>query len=82
MRADANDYRLRIQYIKDLVSDKDSDERYDFISLLSIASGIPVIVVVHYLIELYGPEDRLYDLADRLKLFYDIREVLNVKERT
>lgn len=81
MHLDANDYRARIDYIKSLTADKDSDERYDFISILSVATGIPVIIVVYYLIELYGEEDRLYELVERLKLFYNVKNVLNIKER-
>lgn len=82
MILDANDYRLRTDYIKSLTVDKDSDERYDFISILSIATGIPVIIVVYYLMELYGEEERLFARANSLKKFYNITDLRNVKEKT
>jgi hypothetical protein len=78
MTLDASRYRLQMTYIIGLTKDKTPEEIYDLVSIVTIASGVPIIVVLYYLIELYGFDKKLYDKIGRLKEFYGVTEVINL----
>lgn len=65
-------------YIIGLTKDKSPEEIYELVSTVTIASGVPIIVVLYYLIELYGFDKKLYDKIVRLKKFYSVTEVINL----
>lgn len=80
MTLDADKYRLNVDAIKSLTKDKDDAERIEFLGVLAIATGVPIIIVAVYLGELYGFSDALNATIGRLKAFYNIIDVLNVSQ--
>lgn len=79
MTLDANSYRVNIKPIYDMTIEKTPKERLQFLSILAVATGVPIVIVACYLGELYGFDEPLIAQLERLKLFYTVKEVLNVK---
>lgn len=78
MILDADNYRLQIPYIIGLTKDKTMEELLKYSSIVSVASGVPIIIVIYYLIELYGFDLDLYKKIEILKQFYRVTEVINI----
>lgn len=78
MILDAGKYRFQMPYIIGLTKDKSPEDLHYMIGMLSIASGVPIIIVAYYLIELYGFNKEIYDFIERLKKFYGVTEVINL----
>lgn len=78
MVLDASKYRLRFPYIIGLTKDKSIEELETYVSIVSIASGVPIIVVCYFIMELYGFDLKIYNLIGRLKKFYNVTEVINL----
>ena len=79
---DANLYRTNVKSIEELLRDKTPQERYDFIGNLAIITNVPIIVVSCYVGELYGFTPELNAFIERMKSFYSVGEVFNVKKDT
>lgn len=79
MTLDCDRYRINIPNIKSLAEDKTEDQRIEMIGKLAIITGVPIIIVCHYIGELYGFTDKLQALIKRLKEFYTVDEVINIK---
>lgn len=78
MILDASRYRLQIPYIIGLTKNKTTEELLKYSSIVAIAAGVPIIVVLYYFIELYGFDVELYNKIGRLKQFYVVTEVINL----
>lgn len=74
---DCDDYRINLEYIKMLTYDKTHEDRLQLISSLAVATGVPIVVVCHFMEELWGSSEALTKKVDRLKAFYDVTSVLN-----
>lgn len=70
MLFDPEKYRINISYIKHYLEDKSKEERYSSISMLAVVTGVPVLVICVYLIELYGDDMGIRALMVRLNEFY------------
>lgn len=79
MILDAGKYRRCIEAISQLTKDKTAKEQLEMIGKLSVITGVPIIVVAYYMGELYGFSADLDSMIDRLKKFYTIKEVINIK---
>lgn len=79
MTLDADRYRLNVSLVEYLTKDKSPKERLELISLLAVTTGVPVIITACYIGELYGFNEEILKRIERLKDFYKIKEVLNVK---
>lgn len=77
MTLDCDKYRVNVEPIRSLVGDKVDPERTDFVGALSLSTGVPIIIVAHYLAELYGMSDVLTSKIETLTKFYGIKRVLN-----
>lgn len=82
MVLDCDNYRVNVSLIKALMDPKTEQERMEFIGRAAVITGVPVIIVSCYAGELYGFSEPLKKLIDRLKLFYKVDEVLNIREVT
>lgn len=80
MILDCDQYRINVRPISDLTKELTNKERYKFISNLAVITGVPIIIVCSYLLELYGPDEATIALRERLKAFYTVSEVINSKE--
>lgn len=80
MILDADHYRVGVKTIADLTRDKTDKERIDFIKVLSISTGIHLVICCVYVGELYGFSEELIQYMERLKQFYHITEVKNIRE--
>lgn len=79
MTLNADHYRASLPDIITFTKDKDSKERFNMLSILAIVTNVPIIIVCVYLIELYGPDEKVSNQMERLKKFYKIDEVLGIK---
>jgi hypothetical protein len=80
MTLDADSYRVNVPAIQNMLKDKESEaERIEHLSVISVALGVPIIIVCCYYGELFGFSEPLKDMIERLKKFYTVTEVLNVK---
>ncbi len=77
---DADLYRINIKDIKHFSQHWTPEQRIKDLGMLAVATGVPVIIVATYLGEIYGLTPELIAQIDRLKLFYHIDQVLNIKE--
>lgn len=80
MILDCDQYRINVRPISDLTKELTAVERYKFISNLAIITGVPIVIVCCYLLELYGPDEAINALRERLKAFYTVKEIRNSKE--
>lgn len=80
MTLDADNYRINIPVIAHLTKELSESNRLEFISNLSIITGVPIIVVCSYIGEIYGRSQELINRQKKLMDFYHVTEVLN--ERT
>jgi translation elongation factor EF-1beta len=79
MILDADSYRVNVKAIELMLKEKTTDkERIAHIGSISVATGVPIIVVCCYVGELFGFSDELKSMIERLKLFYNVTEVLGV----
>jgi hypothetical protein len=79
MILDANAYRVNIPSIRLLTEDKSYDERMSYVGNISVITGVPIIVVLAYIGEIYGFTDEINKKMESLMNFYTVKEVLNVK---
>lgn len=61
-----------------LTKDKTMEEIVDFIGVIAISTGVPIIIVGHYLAELYGYTPELIDIINKLKKFYTVSETIGL----
>lgn len=73
---DANKYTTSVGAMKNLMNDKNAKERFEAISSVSVATSVPVIAVVAWVMDIYGNNEELRDLLGRLMKFYVIDSVL------
>lgn len=78
MILDASKYQRQFPYIIGLTKDKSIEELETYVSIVSIASGVPIIIVCYFIMELYGFDLKIYQLIGRLKIFYGVTEVINL----
>lgn len=76
---DCDLYRNQIPIIKYLTKDKNQKERIEMIGVLANATFVHVIIISCYLGEIYGFTPELYATIDRLKKFYKIKDIKNIK---
>lgn len=79
MKLDADTYRVNIPTIRVLTEDKTQAERIKLIGTIAVITHVPIIIVAHYIGEMYGVTEELKSLLNTLMKFYTIDEVLNVK---
>jgi len=79
MILDADNYRVNIPAIQGLMKDKSEKERFEMIGTISVATGVPIIIVCCYYGELFGFSEPLNEMIERLKKFYGVTDVRNVK---
>lgn len=79
-KLDADKYRLNINDIISFTKDKTHKEIMESVGLLAVATSVPIIIVLTYIGELYGFTPDVLAYIERLKEFYKIDEVLNVKK--
>ena len=80
MRLDCTKYRINIPAIKSMLEDKTIEERQGAIGMVSLATGVPIIVVTCYVIELWGSYPILDAYLARLVDFYGIKEIRGRKD--
>ncbi len=76
MTIDTTKYRVNIPYIQYILAEKTLKERYEFISILALTTGVPIIAVCVYVLELYGKDEYVEGLLNRLKQFYLVTNIL------
>jgi hypothetical protein len=76
----ANKYVLSINSIQILLKDMSQLERFKSISIVSVATYVPIIAVCAWINELYEEDPKILDLMKRLMIFYNIDKVL-IKEK-
>jgi len=79
MKLDADAYRVNIPSIRLMTEDKTPAERLEYIGNLAVATGVPIIIVLTYIGELYGFSPEIDAKLETLKAFYTVKEVINVK---
>ena len=79
MVLDADNYRVNVPAIQNMLKDKSEQERFDMLGTVSVALGVPIIIVCNYYGELFGFTEQLHEMIERLKKFYGVTHVLNVK---
>lgn len=79
MVLDANAYRVNIPSIRLLTEDKTPSERIKYSGNIAVATGVPIIIVLVYIGEIYGSSQELHSQIASLMKFYSVDEVLNVK---
>lgn len=78
---DADAYRVNIPTIKLLTEDKTPEERMKYIGNIAVITGVPIIVVVVYIEEIYGTTSELQSKKKSLMEFYTVSEILNVRSK-
>lgn len=76
---DADQYRANYSDVKYFTNDKTPKERYEFIGMLAIVTNVPILIIASYIGEIYGFDLQLIDFIDRLKVFYHIDSIVNVR---
>lgn len=76
MHAESNKYRHQVEIIKLWMNNRPGLAPSDEAGMIAVATGCPVVVVVHFLIELYPEDEKLKTLKQRLLDFYDLEGVL------
>lgn len=79
MTLDADLYRINILNITNLTKDKSPKERLEMLGGLAVITGVPIIVLGYYLGEIYGLDLNLEAAIMKLRKFYAVTEVYNVK---
>jgi hypothetical protein len=69
---DANKYAASVKAIEGLLKDKDDKERSESISSIAVATSVPIIAVILIVIDLFGPQQSLYDMLSRMMRFYKV----------
>lgn len=77
MVLDCNKYRLSFKDIQYYSKNKKDKELIDSISMIAIATNVPIIIVCYYIGELYGFDSILKSMIQRLRKFYHVKQVLN-----
>lgn len=72
MKLDAEKYRINIPLIKLLLERKEPHEIVPYIGAIAVATDVPILVVCHYIGEIYGFSGELLALIERLKDFYQV----------
>lgn len=80
MILDCDKYRLSKPAIESFMRNLTYDARLNEIGAISVATMVPIIVVCIYVGELYGFTTELNEFIRRLKEFYIVTEVINIKE--
>ena len=78
---DAGRYRINIKAIKANTKDKTEEERYKFIGMLAVITGVPIIIICFYMLEIYGPNDKISEFILLLKKFYTVGNVENIRSK-
>jgi hypothetical protein len=76
---DADKYRLNIKTIKLFLDDKTANQRLELIGRLALMTNVPIIIIAVYIGELYGITEALTNRIAKLKQFYQVNEILNIK---
>lgn len=80
MTLDANKYRVNVKVVESMMYEKTTPkDRMELIGAISVATGVPIIVVACYVGEIFGFDDKLKDFIERLKAFYHITEIIGVE---
>jgi hypothetical protein len=79
MTIDADQYRVNVLVIKQLLIDKTDVERLESISALAIITGVPIVIVMVYIIEIYGEIPGITEKLYRLMKFYHIDKIENTE---
>jgi hypothetical protein len=70
-------YRVNVPDIEALSQKKTPEERIKQIGTLAVITGVPIIVVCHYLGELWGYTPELTARIEKLMEFYKVDGVIN-----
>ena len=77
MVIDTRKYRKNnLPAIEVLLKDKNEEERFRHIPIISISYHLPIIVVCYFVGELYGFSPQLLNQIQTLKEFYQISDVI------
>lgn len=76
---DADKYRVNEADVFNFTKGKTHEERMQFLGMLAIATNVHIIIVATYVGEIYGFSQDLVDFINRMKLFYNVDKVLNVR---
>lgn len=79
---DLNVYRHNIKPIVKQRCDAKDTKPIEQIGAIALATNCDIIIVAHYVGELYGFSSELNDMIKRLKKFYKSDEVINHEENT
>lgn len=77
---DCDKYRINETSIRKLTETKTDAERVEMTGKLAVATGVPIIVVVCYLGEMYGFTEGLNRHLKNLIAFYHVDDIVNCKE--
>lgn len=81
MILDADKYRLSKDFVISLYKNKvGKEELQKLVSQIAVATGVPIVIVASYIGEEYGFSDALTSQIDRVKSFYNVKEIINVKK--
>lgn len=77
---DLNDYRhTTFSLVKSICEFRADENPYDLIGDIALATECPIIVVAHYVGEIYGQTPELLSQIDRFMIFYNETEVRGIK---
>lgn len=80
MILDALEYSVNISYVKAHLDARPGWKFSEEVGVLSIASGVPIIIVSHYIGELFGYTEEITSKIKRDMLFYSVVSVRNTKQ--
>lgn len=73
-----NDYIIQKPYIKLWLDGKPDWKYEDEVGPLALATGCPIILVSHYIGQLYGYTEEINNKIKRDMLFYNVETVLDI----
>jgi hypothetical protein len=76
MILDSKKYLIQKTYIKNWIDTKPEIKLVDHIGDIALASGLHIVLVAHFMIELYGENEELLSKKKRFMEFYGIEGVI------
>jgi hypothetical protein len=69
-------YALRRPYIHTWITNKPDVDLENEISYITLATGVPVIIVLEFVMEIIGRKEELVAKQHRLMKFYQVDEII------
>lgn len=79
MTLDIDKYRINIPFIETYINNQPNMDFEAELTILAASKDIPIIAVCYYMGELYGFNTRLLNKINRLKIFYNVSNIIGHK---